>query len=56
MHYKLPNLKVELEDPKHFASEMGIQAIEYQPKLSLSGRPANEQTKVVFLEARAAAS
>ena len=56
MHYRLPHVKAELEDPKHFAAEMGIQAIEYQPKLSISGRPANEDTKVVFLEARAAAS
>jgi L-ascorbate metabolism protein UlaG (beta-lactamase superfamily) len=56
MHYKLPNLKAELDDPKHFAAEMGIQAIEYQPKLSVAGRPSNEDMKVVFLEARAAAS
>ena len=54
MHYKLPHVKAELEDPKHFAAEMGIQAIEYQPKLSISGRPSNEETRVVFLEARAA--
>jgi L-ascorbate metabolism protein UlaG (beta-lactamase superfamily) len=55
MHYKLPGLKIELDEPEHFAKEMGIEAIEYQPKLTLSSRPSGEDTKVVFLEARAIA-
>jgi L-ascorbate metabolism protein UlaG (beta-lactamase superfamily) len=54
MHYKLPGLKVALDEPKHFASEMGIDRIEYQPKLSLAGKPSGEEMKVVFLEARGA--
>jgi L-ascorbate metabolism protein UlaG (beta-lactamase superfamily) len=53
MHYRLPGLKPSLDDPTHFAKEMGIQAIEYQPKLSLSGKPGADEIKVVFLEARA---
>jgi L-ascorbate metabolism protein UlaG (beta-lactamase superfamily) len=53
MHYRLPGLKPALDDPTHFAKEMGIQAIEYQPKLSLSGKPSGDESKVVFLEARA---
>lgn len=56
MHYKLPGLKAPLDDPKHFASEMGIERIEYLPKLSLGGKPGGDETKVVFLEARAAAA
>jgi L-ascorbate metabolism protein UlaG (beta-lactamase superfamily) len=54
MHYKLPGMKLALDEPKHFASEMGIDKIEYQPKLSLSGKPSNDETRVVFLEARGA--
>jgi L-ascorbate metabolism protein UlaG (beta-lactamase superfamily) len=54
MHYKLPGLKVDLDEPKHFAAEMGIHSVEFQPKLSVSGKPANEDVKVIFLEARAA--
>ncbi len=56
MHYKLPGMKLALDEPKHFASEMGIERIEYLPKLSLSGKPGGDETKVVFLEARAAAA
>ncbi|MFY9614175.1 MAG: MBL fold metallo-hydrolase [Candidatus Dormiibacterota bacterium] len=54
MHYKLPGMKLALDEPKHFASEMGIDKIEYQPKLSLAGKPSNDETRVVFLEARGA--
>ncbi|HXA42283.1 MAG TPA: MBL fold metallo-hydrolase [Candidatus Solibacter sp.] len=56
MHYKLPGLKVALDEPKHFAAEMGIQQFEYQPKLVLNARPSGDETKVVFLEARASAA
>lgn len=54
MHYRLPGTRAELDTPEHFAKEMGLETIEYQPKLSLSSRPANDEMKVVFLEARAA--
>ncbi|MFN2463326.1 MAG: MBL fold metallo-hydrolase [Candidatus Dormibacteria bacterium] len=53
MHYRLPGLKQELDEPQHFALEMGIETVEYQPKLSLNSRPGNDDMKVVFLEARA---
>jgi hypothetical protein len=35
---------------------MGIEQIEYQPKLVLNSRPPGDDTKVVFLEARASAN
>jgi L-ascorbate metabolism protein UlaG (beta-lactamase superfamily) len=53
MHYRLPGLKTELDDPQHFAAEMGIEHIEYQPKLTLNSKPGSDDMKVVFLEARA---
>jgi L-ascorbate metabolism protein UlaG (beta-lactamase superfamily) len=53
MHYRLPGLKVDLDDPQHFAREMGVEAVEFQPKLALNSRPGNDDVKVVFLEARA---
>ena len=56
MHYKLPGLKVDLDDPQHFASEMGIENVEFQPKLSLNSKPSGDEMKVVFLEARAAST
>lgn len=56
MHYKLPGLKAALDEPKHFAQEMGIQQIEYLPKLVLNSKPSGDETKVIFLEARAQAS
>jgi L-ascorbate metabolism protein UlaG (beta-lactamase superfamily) len=56
MHYKLPGLKIALDEPKHFAAEMGIEQIEYQPKLVLNSKPSSDDTKVVFLEARALAA
>jgi L-ascorbate metabolism protein UlaG (beta-lactamase superfamily) len=54
MHYKLPGLKLELDEPKHFAAEMGIEQLEFQPKLSLNSKPGSDDMKVIFLEARAA--
>lgn len=54
MHYKLPGLTLDLDEPRHFAAEMGIETIEYQPKLTLNGKPSSDEMKVVFLEARSA--
>ena len=54
MHYQLPGMKLSLDEPKHFAAEMGIDKIEYQPKLSLNSKPSSDEMKVVFLEARGA--
>ena len=56
MHYKLPGMKLALDEPKHFASEMGLEKIDYQPKLSLNGKPSSDEVRVVFLEARGAGS
>jgi L-ascorbate metabolism protein UlaG (beta-lactamase superfamily) len=52
MHYKLPELKINLDDLQHFSSEMGIPNMEFVPKLSLGAKPATEDMKVMFLEAR----
>jgi L-ascorbate metabolism protein UlaG (beta-lactamase superfamily) len=54
MHYRLPGLKVELDEPRHFAAEMGIESVEFQPKLSINSKLSGDDMKVVFLEARAA--
>jgi L-ascorbate metabolism protein UlaG (beta-lactamase superfamily) len=54
MHYKLPGLKVELDDPKHFASEMGLETVNYEPRFAVSGKITGDEMKVLFLEARAA--
>jgi L-ascorbate metabolism protein UlaG (beta-lactamase superfamily) len=56
MHYKLPGLKVDLDEPKHFAAEMGIETIEFQPRLSLNSKPGSDEMKVIFLEARSASA
>ena len=53
---KLPGLKPALDEPKHFAAEMGVLQIEYLPKLVLNAKPSGDDTKVVFLEARAQAA
>ncbi|MHB8510261.1 MAG: MBL fold metallo-hydrolase [Candidatus Dormibacteria bacterium] len=53
MHYRHPGSRAQLEEPEHFAREMGLEGIEFQPKLAVSGRPSHDEMKVVFLEARA---
>ncbi len=52
MHYKIPNLKVDLEDVSKFLKEMGEESIEPQPKLKVSSRdlPSKEdETKIIIL-------
>ncbi len=56
MHYKLPGLKQDLDEPRHFAAEMGIEEVEFQPKLSLNSKPGSDEMKVIFLEARASSA
>ncbi len=52
MHYKIPNLKVDLDDVSKFLKEMGEESIEPQPKLKVSSRdlPSKEdETKIIIL-------
>jgi L-ascorbate metabolism protein UlaG (beta-lactamase superfamily) len=57
--YRLPGLTLlaqDLEPVDKFAKEMGATDLTSQPKLQLSASPANEETKLVLLEARGAAA
>ena len=56
MHYRLPGSRAEVDEPQHFAREMGIENLELQPRLALSGRPSHDEMRVIFLEARAVAA
>ncbi|MDD4990466.1 MAG: MBL fold metallo-hydrolase [Candidatus Pacebacteria bacterium] len=52
MHYKIPNLKIELDDVSKFLKEMGEESIEPQPKLKVSPRDLpseGEETKIIIL-------
>lgn len=49
MHYKLPDLKFELEVVENFLKEMGFESIEPQPKLSISKDKLPEELQVVVL-------
>ncbi len=52
MHYKVPNLKIELDDVSKFLKEMGEESTEPQPKLKVSPRdlPSEEdETKIIIL-------
>jgi len=52
MHYKIPNLKVELDDISKFLKEMGGEGIEPLPKLKVSPKDLpgeDEEIKIVLL-------
>lgn len=49
MHYKLPELKINLEGVEPFLKEMGAENIEAQPKLSITRDKLPEETTVVLL-------
>jgi L-ascorbate metabolism protein UlaG (beta-lactamase superfamily) len=53
MHYAIPGLKVELDPVDRFLKEMGVNAAEPQPKLSVQSSSGDYETKVVVLEPRA---
>ena len=50
MHYKIPNLKLELEDVERFLKEMGITAPEPESSLKVTSSSVPEETQVVILE------
>lgn len=50
MHYKIPNLKLELEDVDRFLKEMGVTAPEAESSLKVTSGSVPEETQVVILE------
>lgn len=51
MHYKIPNLKTDIDDVSKFLKEMGVEGIEPLPKLkvSLKDLPSNDDETKIFL-------
>ncbi|MGH7902731.1 MAG: MBL fold metallo-hydrolase [Candidatus Dormibacteraceae bacterium] len=52
MHFSLPALKIDLEPVDRFLKEMGLGAVEAQPKLSIQASSGESETRVVLLEPR----
>ena len=52
MHYKIPNLKLELEDVERFLKEMGITMPEAEASLKVTPTTVPEETQIVLLEPR----
>jgi L-ascorbate metabolism protein UlaG (beta-lactamase superfamily) len=50
IHYKLPNLKFELDEVSNFLAAMGKEKIEAQQKFSVSKEKLPEEPEVVLLE------
>ena len=50
MHYKIPNLKLELEDVDRFLKEMGISQPDAESSLKVTAGNVPEETQVVLLE------
>jgi len=52
MHYKVPGLKIELEDVSKFLKEMGTEGIEPLPKAKITSKDLpgeDEETKIILL-------
>jgi L-ascorbate metabolism protein UlaG (beta-lactamase superfamily) len=52
MHYKIPKLKLELEDVERFLKEMGITMPEVETSLKVTPTSVPEETQVVLLDPR----
>lgn len=52
MHYKTEALKEQLDPPDRFLKEMGVTAVEPQPKLTVTRSTIPTDTKVVLLDYR----
>jgi len=50
MHYKIPELSINLEGPESFLKEMGAENATPQPKLSITKDKLPEETTVVLLD------
>lgn len=52
MHYKIPNLKVELDGVEKFLKEMGSEAVELLPKIKITQKDLpseDEEMKIILL-------
>lgn len=49
MHYKIPNLKLELEEVERFLKEMGVTGVEEESSLKITKSSLPEETQVVLL-------
>ncbi len=54
MHYRIPGLKTTLEPVERFLQEVGREAVEARPRLSVSRRDLSEEPQIVLLEPRGA--
>jgi L-ascorbate metabolism protein UlaG (beta-lactamase superfamily) len=52
MHFRTPELAVDLDPIEPFAKEMGLKELQPQPRLSLSSGSLPEETEVVLLDHR----
>ncbi len=52
MHYSTEALKGKLDPPDRFLKEMGVTAVEPQPKLTVTRSTIPTDTKVVLLDYR----
>ncbi len=50
MHYETPANKGALDPPDRFLKEMGVTAVEAQPKLSISRASVPHETQVMVLD------
>jgi len=50
MHYQTPANKGMLDPPDRFLKEMGVTAVEAQPKLSISRTTVPHETQVMVLD------
>ncbi|MFZ0548909.1 MAG: MBL fold metallo-hydrolase [Candidatus Promineifilaceae bacterium] len=50
MHYKIPGLKLDLEDVERFLKEMGVSRPETESSLKISLTSIPEETEIVLLE------
>ena len=50
MHYKIPSLKLELEDVDRFLKEMGVSQPEPESSLKVTSSNVPEETQIVLLE------
>jgi L-ascorbate metabolism protein UlaG (beta-lactamase superfamily) len=50
MHYKIPSLKLDLEDVERFLKEMGVSRPEAESSLKVTTSSIPEETQIVLLE------
>jgi hypothetical protein len=50
MHYKIPSLKLDLEDVERFLKEMGVSRPEAESTLKVTPTTVPEETQIVLLD------